>query len=350
MLSAEPDPGFSLPNVWDLDAGLVGRVKAAVLTLRKENEWAPRKRANLVFRASELGDLAAVRDAKGKASGCARKTFYSFWPEEFVAREFDAETLLNFDEGNKGEDRLEVYLKQSGLLADGQVRFGAWTPCITPTMCDSTNPRCGVSPFVHGDHRYPDRSGGLVRGKADFIINHPVHGRIPLEWKTASSYVADMVAKGGPKPENALQALFYAHEMGTTHGALGYTNKETGNFEIYIAPAQPELMASIFARARWLRGLIQAGELPPMPRGARAAAIADPAGSRFSAKKRLPDDAFFDNVWPCYAWSEKKKRVNACAYYEACHGALPAKPIEGRRVNPLLRRKKTSSDTLHFVN
>lgn len=348
-----PDDGTVIPDPWSRDLGIVDTIKQAVVASKKRAEFGPRNRKRVVFRASELGDLVAARDHKGEAAGCARKVFYSFFPESFARSEMSAETLLNFDEGDAVEDRIEVYLREAGLYVEGQVRFGAWAACKgTPVglgddvgvFCqDPAKPGCGVSPHVHGDHRFPDRSGGLVRGKADFIIKHPKHGVMPLEWKSCSTYVFDMVKKGGPKPENALQALFYAHEMGTEYGALGYTNKETRDFVIFVAKAQPGLMETVFARALLMRAAIEANALPEMPVGARAATAADPPGSRRSGNKRLPDAAYYDRAWPCYTYAAKKDIVIACPYYTACHGAAPDKPTRSiaaatrKRANPLLK-------------
>ena len=352
-VSSEPrDPGLPVPNPWRSADDIVVGVKEAVVSIRDENAWGPRNRQRVTFRASELGDLVAFRD-KGGPGGCARKVFYSFWEDKYPRIEFDAETLLNFDKGNEAEDRVEVYLKKAGLYAEGQTRFGAWASCKGNPIAlgDDSNslpcrnpekPQCGVSDFIHGDHRFPDRSTGLVRGKADFLINHPVHGLMPLEWKSCSTYVFDMVSKGGPKPENALQALFYAHEMGTTHAALGYTNKESGDVAIFIAPAQPDLMEQVFALARVRRVQIESGELPAMPDGARAAQDADPPGSRRSGFKKMPDEAYYDRAWPCYSYAVKKGRVMPCPFYEHCHGPLPEKPgtKSKPRANPLLKAKK----------
>lgn len=325
------DPGLPVPNPWRKDAAIVGAVKDAVLAIRKENEWAPRQRkSNLAFRASELGDLVSALDQKGEASGCARKVFFSFWSDKYPRGEMSAEQLLNFDKGDEVEDRMEVYLRKAGLYVEGQVRLGAW-------------PKGGD---FAGDPRYPDRSGGLVRGSCDFVIKHPERGVMPLEWKSCSTYVFDMVAKQGPKPENALQALFYAHEMGTAYGALGYTNKETGDVLIFYAPAQPELMARVFDIARVRRDQILAEQLPEAPEGARPAQDADPPGSRRSGFKRLPDDAFFDRAWPCYTYAAKKGLVMACPFYTVCHGALPEKPTKAAKAapaaksNPVLAARK----------
>jgi hypothetical protein len=329
-----PDPGLPVPNPWRKDAGLVDAVKVAVLEIRKENQWGPRKRtSNMAFRASELGDLVAALDAKGEASGCARKVFFSFWEDKYPRTQLSAEQLLNFALGDEAEDRIEVYLRKAGLFVEGQVRLGAW-------------PKGGE---MQGDPRYPDRSGGLVRGACDFVIKHPKHGLMPLEWKSCSTYVFDMVAKQGPKPENALQALFYAHEMGTDYGALGYTNKETGDVLIFYAPAQPDLMARVFTIAAERRRQVLAGELPEAPAGARPAQAADPPGSRRSGMKRMPDEAYYDRAWPCYTYAAKKGLVMACPFYETCHGKLPEKPGKNTaRPNPVLAKRKASRGSFEF--
>lgn len=326
---------FQAVDAWRVDDGLISAVKGGVLQEAKDNEWGPRKIGEkLAFRASELGDLVAFRDHKGEPGGCQRKVFYSFHADKYPAADFTAEELLNFDKGNEAEDRIEVYLRKAGLYVEGQVKLGAW-PSGGPNA---------------GDPRYPDRSGGLVRGTADFVVKHPEHGVIPLEWKSCSTYVFDMVSQHGPKPENALQAIFYAHEMGATHAALGYTNKETGDVLIFTTPAQPALMEVVFAKARLLRAAVLAGEVPAMPEGARGAQ----EGEHRSGATKLPEHPFYDRAWPCYAYMAKKGRAMACRFYAHCHGAVPEKPADAHRKakpkkdkarpNPLLKTESFNFD------
>lgn len=334
------DPGIRPPNNWSLDAALVQATHDAVLSLRAKNEWGPRNRDRLVFRASELGDVAAFRDHRGDPGGCARKTFYSFWAERFKPRDLTAEELMNFAKGVEEQGVMKRYLVEAGLFVEEEVRLGAWAPCRNtdgnglPLYCeDPASPTCGVGPFIHGDHRFPDRSGGLVRGKADFIIDHPQHGKIPLEWKSASSYIFGAIGQHGPKGDNALQAHYYGYEMGTSHVAIGYVDKESGRVAIFTAPTDTALIDEVLGRAAVLRNAIQAGDIPPAPKGVRA-----------------PRD-YYDRAWPCYYYAPKKKRIGACPFYEHCHGALP---VEGTGTPPrtgrpaFRRRTKTGDGGLDF--
>ena len=345
------DPGLPIPNPWRKDAPLVEEVKAAVLAIRAENEWGPRKRyPGLVFRASELGDLVNALDKKGEAAGCARKVFYGFHEDKFPRAALTAEQVLNFAKGDDAEAAMEEYLRKNGLYVESQARFGAWAPCKgtdgngLPQFCsDPAAPTCGVSGNVHGDHRFPDRSGGTVRGKADFIIKHPKHGNIPLEWKSCSTYVFDMVLKDGPKVENSLQALFYGNEAGTTHCAVGYTNKETGDIAIFVATVQPDLMAHVFEIAKERRRQILAGEVPAAPVGARPAQYDE---NRRSGFKKMPPEPYYDRAWPCYTYAAKKGIPMPCAFYEVCHGPLPEKPGKApakRAGNPVLAKRRKNA-------
>jgi hypothetical protein len=320
----ETDPGIQPDNrVWHVDAELVQATKEAVLAIRRESEYGPRNRDRLVFRASELGHVAAYRDHNGEPGGCARIPFFSFWAERYKPRELTAEELMNFEKGNEEEETIRAYLEKAGLLVERQVRLGAWRPCGGPDpwglLCDKPEePRCGVGPFIHGDRRYPDRSGGLVRGKADFIINHPKHGRIPLEWKSSSTFIFGTIGKVGPKGDNGIQAHYYGFEMGTDYVALGYVNKESGDVVIFTARTDYKLIEDVLERARKLKDDIQMGRMPPMPEGVAA------------------PKSYFDRAWPCYYYAPKKKRIGACAYYSYCHGPLPTLP----RKNPIPRRPR----------
>lgn len=316
-----------VPNDWLLDEVLIQKTKAAVLAIRAEHEYGPRNRERLVFRASELGDVVNYIDAKGELGGCHRKPFYSFWPEKFAARELNADTLMNFAEGEAAEETMARRLTKAGILAERQILLGAWPK--------------GGRVGARADARFPDKSGGLIRGKCDFTVLHPEHGVIPLEWKSSSSYIFDMLRRQGPKGDNALQAQFYGYEMGTSHTGLGYVNKETGQVQIFAAPVNHELILRVHSIATGLRRLIVAGALPDAPPGARAAREANPPGSRRSGFKKLPDGAYYDRAWPCYTYSVKKDRVSACPYYEHCHGALPEKGARAKpaRANPLLAKK-----------
>jgi len=283
------DPGIQPPNGWSVDDVLVKATKDAVLSLRAKNEFGPRKRDRITFRASELGDLAAYRDARGEPGGCSRKTFFSFWSERFPARAMDAETLMNFAKGNEEQETMKRYLQEAGLYVEEEVRLGAWAGNMA-------------------DQRFPDRSGGLVRGKCDFIIRHPQHGLTPLEWKSASTYIFDSIKKTGPKGDNALQAHYYGFEMGTSHVAIGYVNKENGEVVLFTAQTDTELIERVLARAKALREDIADGVMPDQPEGV------------------TPPKTYQDRAWPCYYYAHKKKRVGACPFYEHCHGAPPAVP------------------------
>lgn len=331
-MDMQTDPGLQPDGrAWQLDEDLVKMTKDAVLALRVDNDFGPRNRDRLVFRASELGDVASYRDAHGEPGGCHRKTFFSFWPERFKPRDFTAEELMNFAKGVEEQEVMKRYLVKAGLFVEEEVRLGAWTPCRgtdgngLPKGCaDIAHPTCGVFPHAHADPRFPDRSGGIVRGRADFIINHPKHGKIPLEWKSCSSYIFDAIKQLGPKGDNGLQAHFYGHEMGTAYVALGYVNKETGDVAIFTAKTDIAIVKLVFERAVALKGDILAGNMPALPDGVRA-----------------PKD-YYDRAWPCYYYAPKKKRVGVCPFFEYCHGKPPVEADAGAPPKrTYARRRKT---------
>lgn len=317
------DKGITPRSKWQHDDTLVDLAHKAVLSLRDKNAFGPRRRSeSLAFRTSEIGDIISFRDHKGDPGGCARKPFYSFWAEHHRRRPWSADELLNFGRGDDEEARVRDYLEEAGILEEEQVKLGAWGDQDAPE-------------YFRGDPRYPDRSGGLIRGKCDFVIRHPEHGVIPLEWKTCSTYIFGMLKRSGPKGDNALQAQFYAHEMGTDHVALGYINKETGQLAIFTAPTDRLLIRRVLDRATKLKADILAGKKPPMPEGLH------------------PPEDVYDRVWPCYVYAPKKRKVMACAFYEACHGMLPdfaLKAMEGGAPAPKRkpRGKKTSGKTISF--
>jgi hypothetical protein len=93
--------------------------------------------------------------------------------------------------------------------------------------------------------------------------------------------------------------------MGTEYVALGYVNKESGEIVIHTAKTDNALIEAVLERASKLRDDIKMGIMPAMPEGVKQ-----------------PTD-YYERAWPCYSYGTKKKTVNACAYFEHCHGKLP---------------------------
>lgn len=321
------DLGMTVPLRWKLAETMTRDVKAAALSLYEKDEYGPPSRERIVFRASELGNILSVRDAKGEPSGCARKPWYRYHADRFPPRRRSAEEVLNFAKGNEEEAKMRDYLTEAGILLETQLKLGAWA-----AHDDEHAPE-----YVRGDPRYPDRSGGLARGKADFIIDARKYARtaarIPLEFKSSSSYAYRYLHTEGPKPEHALQGAFYAHEMNADHFAVGYVDKESGDILIFVCRTpSARFFDRMFERLMWMRDAIEDGELPPAPMGTHAPMSADPPGSRYAGKARMPDDPFFDRAWPCYVWGSKKGRAVACEWFAHCHGRLPDEPEGGAEV------------------
>lgn len=347
----EQDMGVKVPIMWNVSGDLEDAVKRGALKLREESEHRPPSRERIIFRASELGNALAVRDAKGEPSGCAIKPWFRFHADRFAARKLDAEAVLNFAKGSYEEGKLEAYLQAAGILVETQVMLGAWAECRDPKTCARTKktpkaePTCGVPPYVHGDPRYPDRSRGNARGKCDFIIDASawVKGakRVPLEWKSTSSYQYPSLSRDGPKVENALQGGFYGHEMRAKWHAIGYTDKESGGIRILVCRTLTDKWwDTAFERLEWLRALIVRGEMPPRPFGVHPPEENPKRTMRDGWNTYRIPEPYYDKVWPCYVYGTKKKRVTACEYFEHCHGVpLPKKPEHAPELVP--RKKKT---------
>lgn len=347
----ETDPGLRVPVMWNVSGELVDAVKAGALGLRSKRERIA-KRDRIIFRASELGNVLAVRDAKGNPSGCALKPFFRFHEDRYPRRMISAEAALNFAKGENEEDKMASYLAESGLLVEQQVPFGAWAECNDPDECARSlehpraEPTCGVPGYVHADPRFPDRSGGLARGKCDFIIDASridpkLPKRVPLEFKSASSWSYGYIPEEGPKTEHSLQGAFYAHEEQSTHFAVGYTDKESGDIIILLCRSLPKVWwKKAWARARALREAIERDERPPMPEGVGPARPDENRTMRNGWNTYRIPEAYYHKGWPCYVFGTKKGRVTACEWYRHCHGEeLPEKPAHDPPLIPRAKKK-----------
>lgn len=322
-------PGTPVPNAFIVDRAVKERLDAAVLTMRKQFGSGGRK-LDAPFRASELGDIVAALDQDGEPSGCPRKVSYSFLPPKGGRAPLDADTAHNFARGDLEEAHATALLTEAKLLREKHLKLGAWDP----------NNR---SPEWRADPRFPDRSGGRWRGDVDFIIEHPhaghacelcgvvIEDRIPLDWKSASNYAFGPMFAIGGKADNRVQVNSYAYEMRTAHYALGYVNKESGQLCILRYCADHTFTENVlFPAIDRMRAWLRSGTLAP-----RTAGLGPVSGP-------------YDARWPCYIYAPKKKRVMACAFYEACHGQPPpAAPAEKKRI-PRKKKDAPAKNDLHF--
>lgn len=308
-MAPETLPGTPVPNRFRVDRAVMSALDRAVVDSRVQFGKNGRN-VNAPFRASELGNIVAAIDQDGKPSGCPRKVFYSFFPS-FKATEIDAATAHNFARGDLEEAHAATLLDKAGLLAEKHVNLGAWDP-------ENKNPRWRADP------RFPDRSGGRVRGDVDFVINHPEVGVIPLDWKSSSNYAFNPMFVVGGKPDNVVQVMWYAYEMRASHFALGYVNKENGALCTLLYEADHEWVERVlFPACDRMRKYLHNAEVPPRPEGTK------------------PMLSLYEGTWPCGVFAPKKKRVMACAYHEVCHGVPP--PTAPPATKKIARKKKAST-------
>lgn len=350
--AGDTDVGLKVPVRWNVSGELEDAVKRGAVKLREENEHRPPSRERIVFRASELGNVLAVRDHKGEPNGCALKPWFRFHADRYPARKLDAESVLNFAKGTFEEGKMESYLDAAGILVETQVMLGAWSPCRAPDACARTvedphaDPTCGVPRYVHADPRYPDRTGGNARGKCDFIIDASawIEGetRVPLEWKSTSSYGFPGLSRDGPKVEHSLQGGLYGHETRSRYYAVGYVDKESGGVRILLCRTLPDAWwRKAFQRCEWLRDLIERGERPARPVGVHFPEENPKREMRDGWQTYRIPEAYYDRAWPCYVYGTKKKRVTACEYLAHCWGRNP--PPKPEHEPELVPRKKKAS-------